>query len=263
MPASAPAGIRLAGVQADVARIGPDRRPHLRPRFVPGPARAAPGIGIRVAGVIVRSGDQRPHPGSDHAVQAACDPRGQRLFRPAQRRPDDPGDPVPGLRLLDPLLAHPREQRLTDPGCLPLPAAYLLGQPRGELLGVSHRELPEPRELPDRAVQPFRRPALPVEQPDVRRPDLHLPRDPGNRLIRQLRAARRDPAFCEEELQPQGQPQLHRPRPAGQQRELIANERPVLDQLVFVQYTRHGCAPRWTGIPAFTLRIHRNTGSPS
>ena len=58
-------------------------------------------------------------------------------------------------------------------------------------------------------------------------------------------------------------PQLHRPCPASQQPELVANESPVFDQLVFIQHTRHGCDPRRTGNPAFTLRIHRNTGSPA
>jgi hypothetical protein len=33
----------------------------------------------------------------------------------------------------------------------------------------------------------------------------------------------------------------------GPQAELITDQRPVLDQLVFVQHTRHGCGPQADG----------------
>jgi hypothetical protein len=236
------APLGLARVQADVARVRPDCRPHFRPCCLPGRARVACGLGGLVAGVVARSCDHRPHPGRDLIVQAAADLGGQRLLRLAQRRPDHPADPDPG-RLLDLLLSHPRQQRLADPLGLALPAADVIGQPCGEFLGVGHRALPEPQERADHAPEPFSRPAFPVEQPHVRGRDLHLPGDPGDRLIGQFRASRREPALRDEELQPQRQPQLRRPRPASPQAELITDQRPVLDQLVFVQHTRHGCGP--------------------
>ena len=242
------APLALARVQADVAGIGPDRRPDLRARHLPRVApvgRAPPAVRAfagRNAWVIACGCDHRPHPGRDLVVQAAADLRGQRLLRLPQRRPDHPAEPDPA-GLLDLVLAQLRQQCLADPLGMALPAADLVGQPRGEFLGICHRAFPEPQERAHRLAGPLSRPAFPVEQPKIGGRHLHLRGDPADSLIGQFRAPCREAALHDEELQPQRQPQLRRPGPASQQIKLIADQCPVLDQLVFVQHTRHDVGP--------------------
>ena len=101
----------------------------------------------------------------------------------------------------------------------------------------------KPQERAHRLAGPLSRPAFPVEQPKIGGRHLHLRGDPADSLIGQLRAPCREAALHDEELQPQRQPQPRRPGPASQQVKLIADQCPVLDQLVFVQHTRHDVGP--------------------
>jgi hypothetical protein len=71
------------------------------------------------------------------------------------------------------------------------------------------------------------------------RGNAHLAGDIGHRLIRQLAAAAREPAMPGAELQQQREAQAGRPALAGHLPQLITNQRPVLDQLIFIKLHHH------------------------
>jgi hypothetical protein len=112
---------------------------------------------------------------------------------------------------------------------------------------------------------PPRGAAVPVEQPQVTSRELHLPHDKLNRLVRQFTTPEREPPVPGEELQPHRQRQPRRPGLPGHQHPLVLDQRPVLDQLVFVQRTRHSRPPAGergphTTRPTSPPRNHANTG---
>jgi hypothetical protein len=76
----------------------------------------------------------------------------------------------------------------------------------------------------------------------------------GDRLVRDLAAARREPAVHHIEPEQKSEPELRRATPPGQLFQLITGQRPVPDQLIFIQHTRH----KTSGSPASTAAItHR------
>lgn len=121
-------------VQADVARLGPDR----------GQLRRA----IRLPEFLATvERDQLPQPRPHHRGQSPDHPGDQQLFATVQRRADDPVDPPSGRRL-DPLGQQPGQKLLAD---LLAPAFGLRDvrdQPLGELVGIGDAALPEPQRLP-------------------------------------------------------------------------------------------------------------------
>ena len=175
------APLALAGVQADVAGIGPDRRPRLRSRHFPG---LVPGRrvlpAVRIAGVIASGGDHRPHPGRDLASQAAADLRGQHFLRLPQRRADHPAEPDPA-ELLNPLLAQPHQQRRTNP----LGPAFPAAEPRRPATwSASRRRAPSTPGTPATCAPPcgaVRQCGLPSRIAPSQRP----PPSPARRRSRQ------------------------------------------------------------------------------
>jgi len=86
----------------------------------------------------------------------------------------------------------------------------------------------------------------------------------GDSLVRDLAAARREPAVHRIEPEQKSEPELRRATPPGQLLQLITGQRPVPDQLIFIQHTRHETSgsPASTAAthPPQTQRIRINTG---
>ena len=237
------------GLHADVARLVPDRREHIHPGHLRGTEQRASltGAGVLLIARVGRPRDQREHPGGGLSRDPAGDPRGQRLLSLPQRCADDPPDPVPGGRL-DLLALQVRQQLLTDLVGLAFLLAHVRGQPLRRLVSVRDRALPEPEVPPDIGPVSLDRPAVPLVEPQLSRRNVHQPRDVGDGLVRDLAAARREPAVHCIEPEQQSEPELRRATPPGQLLQLITGQRPVPDQLIFIQLTRHEAS----GSPART-----------
>ncbi len=98
-------------------------------------------------------------------------------------------------RRLDPLLPQVRQQFRANAVRLPLLVAHLDGQPVRGLVGIRERALPKPEVPPDiprcaLIVRPSHLTTTPA-----RRENVHQPRHVGDRLIGDLRTARREPAM--------------------------------------------------------------------
>ena len=103
------------------------------------------------------------------------------------------------------------------------------------------------------------RPAVPLIEPEVGRRNVHQPRDIGDGLVRNLAAARREPAVHRVEPQQQGKPEFRRATPTGQLIQLVTDQGPVPDQLIPIQLTRHGAS----GSPASTTATrHHKPNEP-
>jgi hypothetical protein len=72
----------------------------------------------------------------------------------------------------------------------------------------------------------------PFVEPQVRRRNLHLPGNPLNRLVRQLRPALGKPPVLGEELQQQRETWPRRPPLPRDQLLVVLQHRPALDKLV-------------------------------
>jgi hypothetical protein len=84
---------------------------------------------------------------------------------------------------------------------------------------------------PDLRPVPLDRPARPLVKPDRPRAHAKLPRDELNRVVMHLAAATREPAEPAVELQQQRETKLGVTVLRGDQAALIANQRPVLNQV--------------------------------
>ena len=214
--------------QAHVARIVPDLREQ-RPAVLTGLV-----LGI----VIAAPGDQGVHPRAHLRRDPAGHLRHQRLLRLPQPRADDSVRPA-RRGLLDALLPAPFQQLLTHPLGPALTLADLPGQPRGQLLRIRHRALAETEELTDLSTVILHRATIPLVKPQVRGRNAHLASDIGHDLIRQLATAAREPAMPGVELQQQREAQAGRPALAGDLPQLVTNQRPMLDQLIFIKLHHH------------------------
>lgn len=169
------APLALARVQADVAGSDLIAAQTSGPGTLSGLAPVVGGFPGRVTEVIARDRDHRPNPGRDLAVQAAADPRGQRLLRLPQRRADHPAIIRPSRILLGCSICSLRSlasgASRTRWGWRSRLQASSASH-GGELLGIGHRAFPEPQERAHRLAGPPGRPALPVEQPEVGGRDL-------------------------------------------------------------------------------------------
>ena len=250
------------GLHADVARLVPDRREHVHPGHLSSTEQRAglPGAGVLLIARVGRPRDQREHPGDSLSGDPAGDPRGQRLLSLPQRGADDPPDPVPGRRL-DLLALQVRQQLLTDLAGLALLLAHVRGQPFRRLVSVRDRALPEPEVPPDIRPVSLDRPAVPLIQPQLIRGNVHQPRDVGDSLVRNLAAARREPAVHRIEPEQKSEPELRRATPPGQLLELITDQRPVPDQLIFIQHPRHETSGSLASTAATTHRKPNESGS--
>jgi hypothetical protein len=81
----------------------------------------------------------------------------------------------------------------------------------------------------------------------------------GDSLVRNLAAARREPAVHRIEPEQKSEPGLRRATPPGQLLQLITGQRPVPDQLIIIQHTRH----ETSGSPASTAATTRRKPSES
>jgi hypothetical protein len=70
----------------------------------------------------------------------------------------------------------------------------------------------------------------------------------GDGLVRNLAAACREPAVDRVEPEQESEPELRRATPPRQLLQLITDQGPVPDQLIFIQHTRH----KASGSPAST-----------
>jgi hypothetical protein len=107
------------------------------------------------------------------------------------------------------------------------------------------------------------RPAVPLIRPQLGRGHVHQPSDVGDRQIRELGAARREPAVHRIETQQKSEPEFRRAPPPRQLVQLIPDQRPVPNELVLVQHTRHaasGSLTKRAAMPPHTPRIRINTG---
>jgi hypothetical protein len=206
-------GLLPDGLHADIAGLFADRREHVYPSYLRSVEQRAdvPRTGVLFAGVG-RQCDQHAHPAGGLSGYPAGDPRGQRLLGLPQRRADDPPDPVAGRRL-DLLALEVRQQFFSDPVGLPLFLAHVRGQPLRRLVRVRDRALPEPEVPADVSPVGLDRPAVPLVEPEVRRGNVHQPRDMGDGLVRDLAAARREPAVHRVEPEQQGEPEFRRATP--------------------------------------------------
>jgi hypothetical protein len=84
------------------------------------------------------------------------------------------------------------------------------------------------------------RAASPLVEPELGRLDTDVPGHELDRLARELAAAARKPAGPDVELQQQREPEPGRPTLARDQHPLVIQQRPVLDQLIEIQRSRHG-----------------------
>jgi hypothetical protein len=179
------------GLDADVARLVPDRREHVHPGHLCGAEQRASllGVGGLLVARVGRPRDQREHPVGGLSGGPAGDPRGQRLLLGLpQGRADDPPDPVPGRRLyLLPLQVC--QQYFADLVCLAFLLAHVRGQPLRRFVCVRDRALPEAEVRPDIGPVGLDRPAVPLVEPQVRRRNVHQPRYVGDGLVRDLAAA--------------------------------------------------------------------------
>ena len=105
------------------------------------------------------------------------------------------------------------------------------------------------------------RPAVPLIQPQLIRGNVHQPRDVGDSLVRDLAAARREPAMHRIEPEQKSEPELRRATPPGQLLQLISDEGPVSDQLVFIQHTRHEASGSPASTAAASHRKPNESGS--
>ena len=219
----------LGGIQADIARIGPDGREDL-PAISP--------ITRIGAGIVTGRGNQLHHPLLDVRRDLAADQRHEGIVGPLQRRADDPADPGPGRRLdlLPPALP---EQFLADPvGALFL-TAHVLGQPRRQVLGVGDAALPESGHPADLGAVPLDLPPVPVIQADIGGGHADLPGDELDHVVRKLTAAPREPRLPQQELQAEAESQPGGTALVPQQPGLIGVQREMLDELLQLQRVRH------------------------
>jgi hypothetical protein len=210
-------------LQADVARHRLDQRQH------------------RVlAGAVVRDldRDQRAQPIGDVGGKPGRDPRGQRLLSLVQRRAHDPADP-PSRRRLNPLRPAPSEQLIADQLRAPFGLAHVRGEPLSQIVRVSDRALPEAQMGPDLRPVVLDRAARPLVQPEHALIDANLPSHELDRFARYLATAARKPAGPNVELQQQREPEPRRPALARDQLSLVIQQRPMLDQLIEIQRSRH------------------------
>lgn len=115
---------------------------------------------------------------------------------------------------------------------LALQLAYLDRQPGCQLLGIVDRALPKHQLTPDLASMKLHRPARPLIQPKFGGRHSYLSRYEGDHLVRQFRSATRKPAMPAVELQQQREAQPGRTTLPGNQRLLIRQQRPALNQLI-------------------------------
>ena len=148
-----------------------------------------------------------------------------------------------------------------DPAGLALLLAHVRGQPFRRLVSVRDRALPEPEVPPDIRPVSLDRPAVPLIQPQLIRGNVHQPRDVGDNLVRNLAAARRKPAVHRIEPEQKSEPELRRATPPGQLLELITDQRPVPDQLIFIQHPRHETSGSLASTAATTHRKPNESGS--
>jgi hypothetical protein len=156
-----------------------------------------------------------------------------------------------------------RQQLGANPVDLPLLLTHLRGKPRRGLVGIGERAFPEPEVLPDVLTVILDRPAIPLIQAQLCSGHVHQPGDVGNDLIRELRPARREPAVQRVEAQKQREPELRRAPPARQLIQLVPDQRPVPNELVLVQHTRHAASSslaKRSVKPPHTPRIRTNIG---
>jgi hypothetical protein len=231
----------LGGLQAHVARVGLDGGEHLPPILaILGVLAALVGGGLAgVIGVIAGLGDQGQHPGSHLGRDTARDPYGQGLLGLPQRRGDDPAEPGRGRRL-DALVPQVPQEFLAYAFGAALTLADVLGQPGGVLVGVGDSALAEPQERADLGAVVLERAACPFVEAELFGWDVDLAGEVGDRVLGKLAAAAGEAAVAGGELEQQRKPQARRPALAGDLGQLLADQGPVLDQLVFVDRAGHG-----------------------
>ena len=134
-------------------------------------------------------------------------------------------------------------------------------QPLRRLVSVRDRALPEPEIPPDIRPVSLDRPAVPLIQPQLIRGNVHQPRDAGDSLVRDLAASRREPAVHRIEPEQKSEPELRRATPPGQLLQLITDQRPVPDQLLIIQHTRHEASGSLASTAATSRRRPDESGS--
>jgi hypothetical protein len=80
-------------------------------------------------------------------------------------------------------------------------------------------------------------------------------------VVRDLAAARREPAVHRIEPEQKSEPELRRATPPGQLLQLITGQRPVPDQLIIIQHTRHETSGSPASTAATTHRKPNESGS--
>lgn len=115
----------------------------------------------------------------------------------------------------------------------------VLDQPHHRGVEVGDGALPKPEQLPDLGAVPHDRAARPLVEPQIRRRHPQLLRDERDDLVRQLRAAAREPCVLDEELPQQRERQPVRPVLAAAPLQLATDQRPPLDQLILIHLTGH------------------------
>jgi hypothetical protein len=217
-------------LQADVARVRLDQRQQRRPlRLL---------ILLVGVGVISRDGDQLLQPRGRRCRQPSGDPQRQDLFGLVQRRGNHPVDAAGGGRL-DPLGVAVRQQLLPDPLRAPLGLGDVLGQPRGELVGIGDGALSKPKVLADLDSVALALAARPVVQAQLLGRDADLAGDVVDGVVGQLAAAAREPALPCQAFQQQTKAQPGRAAFVAQQLQLVIGQGEVLEQLLEVQRAGH------------------------
>jgi hypothetical protein len=191
-----------------------------------------------LARVIRHHSDQRIQPRTHLGRQSGSDPSEQQLLTLVQRRAHDPVD-TPRCGRLDAFLATLHEQVGTHLIRPAFSLSHVRDQPIGELVGIGHRALTEPQRFTDLGAVALDAAPRPVVKPQIRRRNPQLLGHELHRRRRQLTASAGEPSMRGEELQQQGRTQLGRRALARHPLQVVADQRPPLDQLVLIQLPRH------------------------
>ena len=124
----------------------------------------------------------------------------------------------------------------------------MLDQPRRQLLGIGNGAFAKSEVLADLRAMMLDRAPRPLVRTELARRDLHLPGDELHNGVRQIRVSRREAAVTRVELQQQREAKPRRAALARNQRPLIVEHRPMLDEVIQIdRRRRHGpslTAPR-------------------
>lgn len=179
----------------------------------------------------VGAGDQGHDPSDAFRRDPCRDPRRQHLLGDPQRRRHDPVAP-PRRGRLDALRTTTGQQlhpHLLRP---PLLASDVLGQPGRQLLRVCDTALTEAQVPADLRTVVLHRPTAPLIRVQLGRRYLYLPGDELHHLTRQLEPTPGKPAVLRVELQQHSEAQPRRTTLTRNERLLVLQQSPVLNQLL-------------------------------